>query len=76
MKQGRASVSGRYDTKTEPRSMAINPGYAADLGSHFGNHSEEGDFTAKITPMDAGRGYNAPAIGTTTHKSGSQGRHK
>lgn len=76
MKQGRASVSGRHDAKIEPRSMAVNPGYAGNLGSAFGDHADEGDFTARITPMDAGRGYSAPSIATTTHKSGSQGRHK
>lgn len=74
MKQGTAnhSNSGR---KVEPRSTAINPGGVDALGQHFGNHSDRGDFTPRITPMDAGRGYSAPSIGTTTHKGGSQGKY-
>ena len=73
MKQGTANHT-RSGTKSEPRSTAINPGYAGNIGSHFGNHSMEGDFTPRITPMDAGRGYSAPGIGTTVHKTGSQGK--
>lgn len=74
MKQGTShqSNSGR---KVEPSSKGINPGYADSLGQHFGNHSERGDFTLRITPEDAGRGYRAPGIGTTSHKHGSQGKY-
>lgn len=75
MKQGKATTYGN-DSKTEPRSMAINPGYAGGLGSQFGNHADGKDFAAKITPMDAGRGYSAPGIGVTSHPCGSQGKHK
>lgn len=76
MKQGRASVSGPYDQKVEPRSTAINPGGADNLGQAKGSHAtDRGDFTPKITPLDAGRGYKAPGIGTTTHHCGSQGKH-
>lgn len=75
MKQGRATTTGN-DSKTEPRSMAINPGYAGNIGLAQGNHAEEGDFRPNITPMNAGRGYSAPGIATTTHPCGSQGKHK
>lgn len=75
MKQGTGNVRNGQ-RKSEPRSMAVNPGYADSLGQHFGNHDmEEGTFTPRITPMDAGRGYSAPGIASTTHKRGSQGRY-
>lgn len=75
MKQGRASFTGPADQKQEPISHAVNPGYAGNIGQKFGNHAEDGSFAPRITPEDAGRGYRAPGIGTTTHKNGSQGRH-
>lgn len=75
MKQGQASRSGPGCQKTEPVPQAINPGYAGNIGSHFGNHAECGDFTPRITPEDAGRGYRAPGIGSTSHKGGSQGKY-
>lgn len=75
MKQGRASFSGPADRKIEPQGHAVNPGYAGNIGSKFGNHAEDGAFTPRITPEDAGRGYRAPGIGTTTHHCGSQGKH-
>lgn len=74
MKQGRASVSGPADRKMEPISHAVNPEGAANLGSHFGNHTEDGTFTPRITPLYAGRGFEAPAIRATSRKSGSQGK--
>lgn len=74
MIQGRASVSGPADRKVEPRSKAINPGGAGNIGLAQGNHVEDGTFTPRITPLDAGRGYLAPAIRTTSSKSGSQGK--
>jgi hypothetical protein len=74
MKQGRASVSGPADRKMEPISRAVNPGGAGNIGLAQGSHAEEGDFTPRITPLYAGRGFEAPAIRTTSHKSGSQGK--
>lgn len=73
MKQGRASVSGPNDQKTEPVSKGVNPGAVSYLGSKLGNHSDEGDFELKKTPWSDGRGYMAPSIGATRHKTGSQG---
>lgn len=75
MKQGMASFTGAADRKMEPRSTAINPGSAGNIGLAQGSHAEEGDFTPRITPLNAGRGYQAPAIATTSHKCGSQGKY-
>lgn len=75
MKQGRASVSGPADRKMEPNSRVVNPGGAGNLGLVMGNHTEDGTFTPRITPLYAGRGYEAPKIRTTTNKSGSQGSY-
>jgi hypothetical protein len=74
MKQGKATTFGN-DSKTEPMSKAINPGAVADIGNMKGNHADTGDMPFTSTPMDAGRGYRAPGIGSTTHKGGSQGKH-
>lgn len=74
MKQG-TSHSSNSGRKSEPSPKAINPGGAGNIGQQFGNHAECGDFTPRITPMDAGRGYRAPGIGTTSHKGGSQGKY-
>lgn len=73
MKQGSGN-STKGDMKVEPMSRVVNPGGAGNLGQHFGNHTEDGTFTPRITPLYAGRGYEAPAIRTTSHKSGSQGK--
>lgn len=75
MKQGTAN-SRPGDQKVEPNSTANNPGGADGIGQHMGNHSSNGGtFTPKITSIDAGRGYSAPAIGSTSHKCGSQGKY-
>ena len=74
MKQGTAN-SRMGSQKVEPMSKAINPGAVADMGNMKGNHADTGDMPFHSTPMDAGRGYRAPAIGSTTHKGGSQGKH-
>lgn len=75
MNQGRASVSGPADRKVEPKSTAVNPGGVANLGLAQGNHADGKDFTPRITPLYAGRGYEAPAITSTSHKCGSQGKY-
>lgn len=74
MTQGRASISGPLDRKMEPNSRAVNLGGVGNIGLAQGSHAEEGDFVPRITPLYAGRGYEAPAIRTTSHKSGSQGK--
>lgn len=75
-KQGRADISGPHDRKVEPVPHAKNPGGVSYIGTSLGNHvTERGEINTRFTPMDAGRGYRAPGIGSTTHKSGSQGKH-
>jgi len=76
MKQGKASISGRYDSKVEPSPKGVNPGAVSYLGEKLGNHSTDtGDFPIKSTPWSDGRGYMAPPIGQKRHKNGSQGEH-
>lgn len=75
MKQGRADISGPRDQKIEPRSQGINPGGVSQMGTAIGNHSDRGTSSYSGESMNAGRGFRAPGIGTTTHKSGSQGKH-
>ena len=75
-KQGRADVSGPYDRKVEPKSKAINPGGVNNLGLAQGNHATDvGTFRPHSTPLNAGRGFSAPSIGTKRHGSGSQGKY-
>ncbi len=68
MKQGQATHSGMASTKVEPQSKAVNIQYVAECGIQ----------TVRATniPMYEGRGLEAPMVGSETHKSGSQGRHK
>ena len=64
------------DRKVEPSSRVVNPGGVNNLGSFIGNHTADGDFTPKATPLYAGRGYTAPAIRSiTSRKGGSQGSY-
>jgi len=78
MKQGRASHSGMGSTKIEPRSHAVNPSGAGNLGIMRGNHASDGngDMPFKSIPLYEGRGLQAPMVGQTNHKAGSQGKHK
>jgi hypothetical protein len=74
MKQGSGS-SRSGSQKVEPRPHAINPGGVSLLGEMQGNHADRGTFKPKITPMNAGRGFSAPApVACTVHKGGSQGK--
>lgn len=76
MKQGRASTSGPADRKVEPSSRAVNPGGTNNIGRPHSNHAtDSGTFIPHPTPLYAGRGYEAPSIGATTHNKGSQGKH-
>lgn len=66
MKQGTGnnSMSGQ---KREPIAHAIDPGGAAQLGTMV---------VQNPTPLNAGRGYMAPApVSETTSNCGSQGKH-
>jgi hypothetical protein len=77
MKQGRASRDVTESRKVEPRAHAVGKAYGGQLGSHYGNHADEGDTrrTAAVT-MYEGRGYEAPKAGRTIHHGGSQGKHR
>lgn len=68
MKQGKASVDVKSGTKVEPKPHAVGEGYV----SRIGQAQYPG---AKSSPMYEGRGLKAPMAGSTSHKSGSQGRH-
>lgn len=78
MRQGRASVSGRMDTKREPMSHAVNPHAAGQIGLAQPGRMSDGNHTSQNTAeaLNAGRGFTAPAIGTAIHHSGSQGKHR
>ena len=66
MKQGRA-VTSMNEFKREPRSEAINPGGAAQLGTMV---------VKNPTPLVAGRGFEAPKPkAEISHRCGSQGEH-
>jgi hypothetical protein len=75
MKQGRASHSGMGATKVEPISKAVSPGAVSNIGLAQGNKTDHGMVHVKSQPLYEGRGLRAPLISTTSHKSGSQGRH-
>jgi hypothetical protein len=82
-------VVHRPAPKAEPRSRAVNPAYADQLGRALGNHATNSGKTLKggAVPMDAGRGYQGPkgpsdnvaAVGVgggrTVMKSGTQSMH-
>ena len=66
MKQGtgKTIVGGG---KVEPRSTGVNPGAVGNIGiQNVRTNSQQ---------MYTGRGYQAPMAGSSTHKSGSQGKH-
>ena len=65
MKQGSASRSD-YKGKTEPMPKAVNPGTVADIGIQQVRYRPH---------KDLGRGYKAPMASSSTHPSGSQGKH-
>ena len=73
--QGRADRSGPGGQKINPRSQAIDPGGVSQIGTSIGNHTERGDTDYRGEPINGGRGYRAPGIGTKTHNSGSQGSY-
>lgn len=76
MKQGRATHSGMGSTKTETISHAVPPAYPAGLGVMKGNHADTGTVRVKEIPMYEGRGLQAPMVGCTVHRAGSQGKNR
>ena len=67
MKQGQASTSKVGATKVEPVSHAVDPAAVAELGIH--------EVRTTSLPLYEGRGLQAPMVGSTTHKGGSQGKY-
>lgn len=68
MKQGSGN-SRSGDQKREPISKAVNVSTVAEMGAH----QVHCDGTSQ--ELYSGRGYEAPMAGTSTHRSGSQGKH-
>ena len=69
MKQGQATHSGSGSTKVEPVSKAVNVSAVSEIGIHQRHVGR-----AQSTPLYEGRGLKAPMVGSTVHKSGSQGK--
>lgn len=68
MKQGQASTSGMGSTKREPIAHAVSVPAVSEIGVHQVRHTS--------IPIYEGRGLEAPMQGTTSHPTGSQGKHK
>lgn len=78
MKQGSGN-SRMGDTKPATRTHAVSPAYTGQIGTSHGNHVPEraAPLSGGLKPMYSGRGFSAPSpVSTTTHRGGSQGRHK
>lgn len=75
MRQGSASRTVT-EVKVEPRSKAIIPAGAAQIGIRIGNHiTDHGSTGYGGVPLGAGRGFKAPRdVGVTVHRGGSQGK--
>jgi len=65
MKQGTGNRT-IGDRKVEPKPYAINTRAVGQIGVTQACHPD---------PMHVGRGYSAPAIRSTSSKSGSQGKY-
>lgn len=64
-------------TKVEPKPHAVNPEAVSRLGNMQGNHATDvGDMRFKSVPLYEGRGLKAPMANCTSHKAGSQGKHR
>lgn len=66
MKQGTGRTTDTAH-KVEPKSAAINPGAVGGIGLQ--------EVRTKHISIYEGRGLEAPMVGCTNHKSGSQGKH-
>lgn len=53
--------------KVEPKPMAVNPATVSELGIH--------QVRTKSVTLFEGKGYKAPAISSSIHRTGSQGKH-
>ena len=77
MKQGHASSSGPGSRKIEPRATAVSVGGVSQIGTALGNKATDvpGTLPGGQKELYKGRGYEAPMNKSTSHHSGSQGRH-
>jgi hypothetical protein len=75
MKQGSAGYTA-VEYKTQPKAHSINPAATDQLGNMLGNHATSNGqrLPGASVPLYRGRGLEAPMVGTTCHRSGSQGR--
>lgn len=77
MKQGQATHSGMAGTKVEPVSKAVSPAWTNEMGVAYGTHTTDGrELSGGQSPMTTGPGLRAPMVGSTSHHTGSQGKHK
>jgi len=67
MRQGTGN-STQSGQKREPIAHAVNPAAVSEIGVH--------QIRGTSLPLYEGRGLEAPMQGTTTHPTGSQGKHK
>lgn len=76
MKQGQGKNTS--EPKREPRSHAVSETYTSQIGTALGNHATDNGKILPNTPrqMYEGRGLKAPMAGETSHRSGSQGKHR
>ena len=75
--QGKGYTTKVGSTKVEPTSQAVPPAYPGRMGVMQGNHAtDNGTVRVQHIPMYEGRGLKAPMAGSTSHPTGSQGRHK
>ena len=68
MKQGSATHSGSGATKPETKPTAVSPAAVSRIGIAQSP-------TTQPVQMYQGRGLKAPMVGSTSHPSGSQGKH-
>lgn len=67
MKQGSGNSTASAQ-KREPIAHAVSPGAVSEIGIH--------QVRSASVPLYQGRGLEAPMQGTTSHPTGSQGKHK
>lgn len=63
-----SSYATKDGKKVEPTSNIVNVAAVSEIGIH--------QVRATSLPLYEGRGLEAPMQGTTSHPTGSQGKHK
>ncbi len=78
MRQGRASRSGSYGTKVEPKSHAVNEAGVSQIGYSYGEHVTErsrGSSGYRGEPVFKSQGFMAPPVKSQSRNRGSQGKY-